>query len=662
MSASTFHTNQIASAKEIFSKFSSGESNYDMLYAQMQSGKTGVSLYLAFQMLKANIVPKVYIISGNSEIQLRKQWEAKIKDHVDDYLKNVFYGHSPSLDEVLKLQARLTPNIEVIWRQDLMKNQERFHNNYLIIWDESHFATTEGQTLHQFFNTAKLMGGIQGNTSYMREKNIFISSVTATRCAEQSRHVHHEADFTQTIMKPGESYRGLEYFKAHGLVKESHPFILDKCAEISSILERESSKKKYMVVRVSLCTSSDELMGVDMLKHMCKERGIDYIEYVAATQESFAELWDTEPTKFTIVRVAGLFRMGKELNKQHIGAVYESSSTNHNTLAQGLLGRTCGYHQQDVTIYLPKKYIETGYEEYLEIIKSDHTLGMTKTRHVKGRKFILKNNGIVPQLLSNVSEFSWPTHPGENEVCDGQIKSIILEQFDFSKITHTRQAEYIRDSLNTPWEHGSKTNISFRHSHSERGKGCYKPSPSGAASLVKNINHNIVLTGSPQTTFVLMKIDKLDDLESGTLYNVGDIIVMCYTGTIGPVINGQKVETTNGKDIHHTTKTLDKDDKMSGQTHNLRTETYTDCQLMKESLSEAILKSQEKSNLDVSRCIKSNGPGRKTIMLSKDAYPNGLDIIIRELESEHNVKITTTKPKGRKPVSDDIRLGSIKWE
>ena len=503
------------------------------------------------------------------------------------------------------------------------------------------------------------MGGIQGNTSYMREKNIFISSVTATRCAEQSRHVHHEADFTQTIMKPGDSYRGLEYFKAHGLVKESQPFILDKCAEISSILETESSKKKYMVVRVSMCTSSDELMGVDMLKHMCKERGIDYIEYVAATQDSFAELWDTEPTKFTIVRVAGLFRMGKELNKQHIGAVYESSSTNHNTLAQGLLGRTCGYHEQDVTIYLPKKYIETGYEEYLEIIKSNHTLGMTKTRHVKARKFKLTNNGIVPQIIRKERfECPFPESREENEIADPEFKRIIREQLDWTKI-HPCQHDTIMRALDTDYIHSSKTNITFETSHTSRGKIKFSLDEGQIENCIRD---NVRFNRSDKNVIVCLKITSLENMTGGDLYNIGDFIVHCHTGTIGPVINGQKVETTNGKDIHHTTKTLDKDDKMSGQTHNLKKETYMDCQLMKESLTEAILKSQEKSNLDVSRCIKSNGPGRKTIILSKDAYPNGLDIIIRELETEHNVKITTTNPKGRKPVSDDIRIGSIKWE
>ena len=340
---STFYPNQIEAAKKIFKKFSEGESNYDMLSAQMQSGKTGVSLYLAFEMLTSKIVKKVYIISGNSEKQLKEQWEEKIKSHVDDYIT---YNSewAKLVDELLgdgRAQENLINNIEVIWRQDLMKERERFSSEYLIIWDESHYATTEEQTLHKFFNETKLMESIQGNTTYMKDNKIFMSSVTATRCAEQSRQVHYTTSFTQTIMTPQESYRGLEYFKVQGLIKTSYPLNMKNREKISQIIDVESIQNKLMLIRTNNSLLSHH-KGAKLLKQICVEKKIKYIEYTASTQKEHNELWTTEPTEFTIVRIAGLFRMGKELNKKHICAVYESSAENQEPKALQNRQTLCG--------------------------------------------------------------------------------------------------------------------------------------------------------------------------------------------------------------------------------------------------------------------------------------------------------------------------------
>ena len=102
-------------------------------------------------------------------------------------------------------------------------------------------------------------------------------------------------------------------------------------------------------------------------------------------------LLEEEPKTLSIFVVRGMLRMGKELPKQNICAVYESTiDPQHNTMLQGLLGRTCGYYPPSLTIdvYLPKKFIENGLIEYCEVVKSNFSHTITKTQHIPKRLII----------------------------------------------------------------------------------------------------------------------------------------------------------------------------------------------------------------------------------------------------------------------------------
>lgn len=88
--------------------------------------------------------------------------------------------------------------------------------------------------------------------------------------------------------------------------------------------------------------------------------------------------------------------MGKELDKQYVSGVYESTRVpNHNTLLQGLFGRCCGYHSFLPKIYLPYQQLNgeddptkgqcNAIHEYLAIVDSEFQIAMSKTQHVRKR-------------------------------------------------------------------------------------------------------------------------------------------------------------------------------------------------------------------------------------------------------------------------------------
>ena len=66
-----------------------------------------------------------------------------------------------------------------------------------------------------------------------------------------------------------------------------------------------------------------------------------------------------------------MLRMGKNLEKEHIRAVIETSENpKADTCLQGLLGRCCGY-RYDIDIYIPQTFIDNTVNNYVEGFEKD---------------------------------------------------------------------------------------------------------------------------------------------------------------------------------------------------------------------------------------------------------------------------------------------------
>ena len=119
-----------------------------------------------------------------------------------------------------------------------------------------------------------------------------------------------------------------------------------------------------------------------IIQEVCKALNIPYLFY---DQEHNKRFDNIKPKEFTCVLIKSKLRVGKELNKDHICAVFETSITiNTDTLLQGLFGRVCGYNiTNNIDIYIPTKNIEAIINEFELINKPIAEASMTRTKFVK---------------------------------------------------------------------------------------------------------------------------------------------------------------------------------------------------------------------------------------------------------------------------------------
>lgn len=686
-----FHENQISSGKEIITHFANG-SRYVQLAAQMQSGKTGCAMYVACQILLNKQIATVYIISGSSETELRDQWMDKIDSHIDEYADD--YKLSK---ENIKL---LCDSIQLVWRQDLKKEFKQFDSNYLIIWDESHFASTEDQTLHHFFEVIGLMGAVQGDTTCLEEKNSYLLSVTATRCAESSRSSGKTQDAIRgddplvgkwklVVMHPGEAYTGVVKMKQNDLIKPSCVISEDTIDELTTILRKYLGQKKYMVMR---CCSVNELI----LEGITKSLGIDVVYYNMTTKGTgennsmTISMLSKAPSKFTLFVIRGMLRMGKELPKQNLCAVYESSKkSNHNTILQGLLGRVCGYHSEKIYVYLSPDFIDGGgLDEYEAIVKSDFKIGLSGTSHVAKRiRTKLSPTGLSSNVPIHVkANDDWNPLSVKQPTDDNrEVFRWLLEKIRDDDIDLGGYSDEQREEINVRLKHPEividpKSEIShptnmFNRYTTHLLSGKQKTDADIRVKEMKDaIETNIPITCGKWNPIIIWYIN--GNFPDYPMFKKGDCIVTFSTEAKHPCFRpfeGDDVLKSNGKSLWDTDLIPSTDEKMNddsgGQIHKVDSETYTNVVLFKSTLREAILQSIDpKKSMIVGKQITSNhcgGKKYKGVSFSPEYYTlESLSRMFNEIGDEHDVIIKMKYQIYKKTLEGkpDIRLKKIYWE
>ena len=133
-----FHSNQITTAKEIIDTMVEGWVFYMILLAQMQSGKTGTYLKVAFDAIRLGIVETVLIISGSRDTSLRGQAQADLAENINEYADE----NSETIQEYRELIKNLSDSVNIFWSQDL-KTITELKSKTLIIHEESHAAKSK---------------------------------------------------------------------------------------------------------------------------------------------------------------------------------------------------------------------------------------------------------------------------------------------------------------------------------------------------------------------------------------------------------------------------------------------------------------------------------------------------------------------------------------
>ena len=686
-----FYPKQKTSAEEIVGHYNN-DIRYVQLSAQMQSGKSGCAMFVAFDMLLKKKVSKVFIISGSAEIELRDQWRHNVE---------LYIAKKDELSD--EEEELLEENIKVIWRQDLDTSTQEFGVNYLIIWDESHFAVMEGSTLHRVYDSIGILPAMQGDASVLAEKNSYLLSVTATRGAEQSRYVGANEGFSRAkgwamvVMTPGEGYVGVEHFHKNGLIRPSLTIEEKNMSRVELLISKYDDQKKYMIIR---CQSSKD----HLVEFFAAKKGYSVIKYNQETTKSKRGRNSTPvnismlrkaPEKFTIILIRGMLRMGKELPKKHLCAVYEESyDPKSHTILQGLLGRVCGHHNMKIDIYLPAEFIndtQNGIERYIRIVQSNFKIGMTNVAFIPKEKVSLKQSNTptrytsVPMYQNSKSDEYTPMQERNNEQSREAIAKDLLRKINANQSGFCDEKNYTPDQKKEIIEtleqmKRGKNNCKIIKTHkknTDKKKTIKIPMLKILNdSISKGMSSPIISKDLLESPIVILHINGNKELQD-TGFSIGDWVVVFNTEA-KPLkdklqIQNDRVLSTNGKDIFTSKKDPKSADRVGidvdgSQQATMKPETYTSPSLFSDSLSEAVTSSLSSTYLNVTKSMGSNygkGSGKyKGISFSGFVYSwSALLEIFSNIEKMHNVKIRYDRvTKGKPPKnSNDIRLRSISW-
>jgi len=317
--------NQVQTAKKIVKAFDEEGHHVVLLFAQMQSGKTGSFLEAARRLYSTDKFDDLLFICASPATDLNEQLRQSVED-AGLYDDNVFKLH------------------------DLRKLDE-IQDNTLIVWDEAHFGCREGNLFLEWFRG-------QGLTSEadFRARGIRLLMVSATP--------FDLAFVPECVVKmvPPVEYRGVSHYLER--VRESND------ANLHEVLIREGEETlepQYGVIRLCKKFNERKLLNEVMLANASlihKWKVVTYFPTKSGDLRNIQNLVKTmsrRPKSNTLILLKQRCRMGNVLPKKNLKFVYESVNAPCTTsILQSLLGRVCGYHTYTINVYLPLKMITKG--------------------------------------------------------------------------------------------------------------------------------------------------------------------------------------------------------------------------------------------------------------------------------------------------------------
>jgi hypothetical protein len=343
-----------------------------ILCAKMQSGKTGTYLRTALEGYTLKLWGTIYIITGVSDTSLFDQLKGDVETAIKCYALELYPNDGGKL---LKFMGDMKIAIHVIKASDLKKIS--VINDALIIHDESHYAQSKGNRPFKDLYTKLGLNGLlktPENIQILKDRKIKILSVSATPFSELHQNnmerldeyranigVVEQKNVIYIISSP--LYKGVDQLK-----KIYVPF-----TDIGTNEHIESTLKKYLgMIGYIICRTSN-FKGEDQLRQMCMTIGYDY-KKISGTDENrgmgvYSFIID-RPSKLTFIHLCGKGRLGQVIGpgkdgKKYILAIYESTKKpNTDTILQALLGRMCGYHNNNAIDAYMSESAKDGIEKY----------------------------------------------------------------------------------------------------------------------------------------------------------------------------------------------------------------------------------------------------------------------------------------------------------
>ena len=369
------YDNQINTAKEIIYQFYTEQNRWCLLFAEMQSGKSGTFFSVPYLISRNEIIKKklridedinninVHLLTGMNETELINQFELDINGFTGmDLKKNVL--HNSGMQNFLKKY-----NNQSLDKYDLLKI-EKMRKNSLILIDESHYGSDKNQTLDKFLKNILKINPNGDNTELIRN-NMYVVSISATPMAEFIQAELSEFKKKIIPLKNSEGYYGIVEMFNNNKVKGS--FDLKSSFSINQMLDTYLNLKKdgYCIIRCSK-TQKDKILDEVGKRLLNMGDPIFYDSSDKSYDQEINNILKEKPNKKTLIFIKGKLRAGKRLDyKKNVAMVHDTSVSKVDTTVQSLLGRFCGYGDinKDIEIYCDeisakkyKRWVESGYD------------------------------------------------------------------------------------------------------------------------------------------------------------------------------------------------------------------------------------------------------------------------------------------------------------
>jgi hypothetical protein len=393
-----FSEQQIAAAEEIIRKYQSpSKSRWTILFAQMQSGKTGTFLLAGCEMLRRKMtddpsrkmIDHVVVFSGNTEIDLKNQLVNKISNKNPDshdpefYIKYNNYLLSVGVSEekarriINSLKAEDSDKIKIVWGCELVPDpreeppidpiDNKYKSRTLHIWEESHHAQSSENRPRKYMTTVGICasGKINPNTGN------YGLSVSATPFSELADYADPDQKQNKELvyLRPGEGYLSVEDIIRN---KKLHTFTDAKKGLVEAFSSVKPTDRKYAIIRSYSTTSTKNIEKNLPEGWTC----VTYDSENNNPNDPGTRAWNSmkyKPTQNTAIIIKQRCRMGKNVEKAHLAFVFEpSKDPNTDTALQGLLGRVCGYSQgsSDVHVWMSEELRNSNeFNRYIETIQ-----------------------------------------------------------------------------------------------------------------------------------------------------------------------------------------------------------------------------------------------------------------------------------------------------
>lgn len=303
--------------------------------APTQSGKTGSMLAFLYECMNDPLLRvnknNIFICTGHSSCEWLQQTRERFPSWMRDQIfhRNHFKTLSQRLEKL---------------------------NNVILIVDECHIASKQGQTV------SSLLNDIAPDTQSVYKRNIKILQVSATPELLHERFSQlwgkaHDILF----MEVPDNYLSVDKLSSQNRILPAedicgydprsdsiNPVVYEAIRKIIPFIQ--SMNHSYHIIRTP--RAHKHHVVIQNFKKVFASYNCSYISSNDMDNPRFDSLLSTPPLHHTFIFIKDKLRCAKTIHHQFIGVLYERwvSKPNPSSISQGLLGRMTGFHSNNNAI------------------------------------------------------------------------------------------------------------------------------------------------------------------------------------------------------------------------------------------------------------------------------------------------------------------------